>query len=150
MILHLDHVALSPPDFGDCLRFLESLGYENRFVVRGAKNMNIKSCLLERFSENQHLALCAAPESISIEIVDHGHIGTGFSNNRPILENLPPDLIDPSRARAPLLESLAWGESDQRYDYSRWPPGSDSETTTASSSERLSFGFDIPAAHIGR
>ena len=57
--------------------------------------MNIKSCLLERFSENQHLALFAAPGSISIEIVDHEHIGTGFSNSRPILENLPPDLIDP-------------------------------------------------------
>ena len=70
--------------------------------------MNIKSCLLERFSEHQHLALCAAPESISIEIVDHEHIGTGISNNRPILENIPSDLIEPDSQEALTIDTTTF------------------------------------------
>ena len=46
--------------------------------------------------------------NISIEIVDHEHIGTGISNNRPILENIPSDLIDPDSQEALTIDTTTF------------------------------------------
>jgi len=89
VILQIDHIAFSSMNFKEHIRILQSLGYSLKFSSSGKKNMEIKRPLLREFMELHDLALLSHESSLSIELLNHGHINDAEGFIFPLFDNVP-------------------------------------------------------------
>ncbi|MGO9138311.1 MAG: hypothetical protein ACLP9S_15345 [Syntrophales bacterium] len=96
MILKIDHLAFSSLNFEDDLKTFSAIGYNIYFVEKGLRDLENKRDLMKDYSGYLDMALMNRKGSISIELLNHGHVVDEDSYVLPILEGtrIDTEIID--------------------------------------------------------
>lgn len=86
MILKIDHLAFCSPHLDEDLRTFGILGYEALFVEKDLRDLENKQPFMKHFSGHLDMALMTRRGSISIELLNHGHVVAEDSYVLPVFE----------------------------------------------------------------
>ena len=86
MIVKIDHLAFSSLNLQEDMGTFGSLGYETLFVEKDLRDLENKRPFMKNFSGQLDMALMTRKGSISVELLNHGHVAAEDSYLFPVLE----------------------------------------------------------------
>jgi len=92
MILDIDHISITSDNIDLDGKFLESLGYKNKFVERNIKNSRIKKTLLKQFKKNHDISFYFSDKNFSIELINHNSNNKTLSSIIPLFEKISKEI----------------------------------------------------------
>ena len=96
MILGVDHLSLSCEEIDSAVGLLVQAGYRVQFIERRLPNHPSKRSFLKRYQPLHAVAYCEAKIGVSIELTEHGALGSdGIKEGgyQPWLSAPPPDVV---------------------------------------------------------